>query len=789
MKNQTLEVAIVGAGPGGLSAAARASQRHVSHILLEASTRHANTIHQYQKGKHIMAEPSVLPLRSDIGFEAGARETILDSWLQAIINTDINIRYQAQVDSISGEKNNFRIQLKSGDTIRAKNVILALGVQGNPRKLNIPGEDLPIVQSNLESAETFHDETIVIIGAGDSAIENALALSHRNRVILINRRAEFMRAKETNSVRINKAVERGQLECFHSTVTERIESTPDHSRLPARVILRTPEGKVSIDVNRVITRLGTVPPRNFVESIGIRFASDQADALPELSLQYESNLPGIYMIGSLAGYPLIKQAMNQGYEVIEHISGHPVQPSDHGLLEKKFFCLPFGESVDDALNQIQRRIRLFRDINPLNLRELIMLSDLLTPRPEEEIFREGQYSTSFYNILQGSVQIDMGAGNAFILDAGQFFGEMSLLSGRPRDFTVIAGENCILLETPMRPMKKLVRMEESVRQGIDKVSVIRTLQNYLLPKAPMQVIRSISKNARIHRFAAGETVFREGDPVDRLYQIRSGSVTLSRKTEDGDVVVAYCAAGNYIDLMGLSGKLNRMVTACATVATEAVSFDHSSFNAVLESDPELSRNVQKERKKQLAQYTRMQSEPEQGEILSFLMANGIGEATDVLIIDESLCVGCDNCENACAATHQGISRLDRKAGPSFYSLHIPTSCRHCEHPHCMQDCPPDAIHRLLNGEVYINDTCIGCGNCVENCPYDVIQMTEVLPQQTFLDKLLGRKTPDASKTAVKCDMCKDLKGGSACVNACPTGAAIRIHAEQVVNLANNRCSA
>jgi Fe-S-cluster-containing dehydrogenase component len=172
--------------------------------------------------------------------------------------------------------------------------------------------------------------------------------------------------------------------------------------------------------------------------------------------------------------------------------------------------------------------------------------------------------------------------------------------------------------------------------------------------------------------------------------------------------------------------------------------------------------------------------------MSFLMSNGVGEATNVLVIDETLCIGCDQCETACASTHQNVSRLDRRAGPTFQSLHLPTSCRHCEHPHCMSDCPADAIHKLPNGEVSIDDTCIGCGNCEENCPYGVIQMAEVPVSAGFIDRLLGRAVPEPVKTAVKCDLCADMKSGPACVNACPTGAAIRIHAEDVVQLAAKR---
>jgi Fe-S-cluster-containing hydrogenase component 2 len=65
-------------------------------------------------------------------------------------------------------------------------------------------------------------------------------------------------------------------------------------------------------------------------------------------------------------------------------------------------------------------------------------------------------------------------------------------------------------------------------------------------------------------------------------------------------------------------------------------------------------------------------------------------------------------------------------------------------------------------------------------------MAEVDPKPSLLQRLLGHKPSDAAKTAVKCDMCKDVKSGPACVAACPTGAAIRIHAEDVVKLAQTR---
>jgi len=265
-------------------------------------------------------------------------------------------------------------------------------------------------------------------------------------------------------------------------------------------------------------------------------------------------------------------------------------------------------------------------------------------------------------------------------------------------------------------------------------------------------------------------------------------VSLSRKASDGgEAIVAYGAAGAYLDAAGcLAGERTRSMTARATVATEALSIDQSQFRKLLEADSLLRTKLQAEAAQKLAQHAHMQAQPEAGSVFSYLMSHGLGEATSVLVIDEELCVGCDQCEKACAATHDGVSRLDRSAGPSLYSLHLPTSCRHCEHPHCMQDCPPNAIHRLPNGEVFIADTCIGCGNCVENCPYGVIQLAEVAPKQSLLSRMMGHRQEEGAKTAVKCDVCATLKGGPACVRACPTGAAIRIHAEDVLKLAKQR---
>jgi thioredoxin reductase len=175
-------------------------------VLIEAEPHVSNTIHKYQKGKHVMAEPQILPLRSALTFAAGKREVILDTWTREIDRKRLNIRYGSDVAAISGKDGEFEVKTRGGDLFLCRKLILAIGVQGNLRKLGVAGEDLEGVQYQLDDPDEYNDETIVVVGAGDAAIENALALAERNRVILINRNEEFARCKEGNLSLVLKAI-------------------------------------------------------------------------------------------------------------------------------------------------------------------------------------------------------------------------------------------------------------------------------------------------------------------------------------------------------------------------------------------------------------------------------------------------------------------------------------------------------------------------------------------------------------------------------------------------------
>lgn len=791
--NEKFKVAIIGAGPAGLSAAAHAAELGISHILLEAAPHPANTVHKYQKGKLVMAEPAVLPLRSPMAFSAGTREDILETWLRDIQRDKVNLHLNARVDEVKGERGNFQIILTSGETITAEFAVLAIGLQGNINKLGVSGEDLPNVQYQLDDPREFIDETIVVVGGGDAGVENALALAKQNRVIILNREEEFSRCKESNLALLQAAIKAHRIEAKVSSRVEYVDTETRNDFL-LRVVAKTPKGVEVIDCHRVIARLGASPPRKWLESIGVQFPNSDTASTPVLSEQYESNIPGLYIVGSLGGSPLIKQALNHGYEVVEHILGNQVEAADEPLLRQKISSFNTLYSVSEGLDFIRRNAPVLAGLTVMQLRELLLEGRILSVRSEEVIFKYGDYTSSFFSVLEGELAVLVrdkdGSDIYFQVKAGNFFGEMGLISGRRRSATVKTITDCVLVEIPRRSMLKLINSVESVRRKLDEVSMKRIVRNCLISTLPGSDLSYLLQGAAIKRYKAGDIIFSQGDKADGLYLIRRGSIVISRMAAGKEDVLSYAVTGNYFGEMALFSERLRSATARAASETEIVLLKAQVVIEVVERNKELrDQLVTRYREHVIRDVERGEHQEQLESMFGFLVEQGVGEATDILLIDYSLCIRCNNCETACANTHQGIPLFKREAGLTRGQVHLTNACRHCEHPYCMLDCPPDVIHRSVNGEVFIADGCIGCGNCKNNCPYDAIQMEVVdtefkapsLWQMLLGDAYRGEKVqaPDdvSAKKAIKCDLCMDNAMGPACVRACPTGAAIRVSPE------------
>ncbi|MBB4614421.1 Fe-S-cluster-containing hydrogenase component 2 [Novosphingobium taihuense] len=849
---EVFKVAIIGSGPAGMSAAGRAAQLGLSHVLLEKTDHLSDTIYKYQKGKHVMATPSQLILRSDQEFDAGKKEDILDKWNRRTAELGVNVKYNAEVKSIKGtgpaiegsvqkivtrardgsstttELQRFAppyaIELTSGETVMAENVVLAIGTQGNPNLMRCPGGDLPHVTYQLDDPYAVLDQHIVVVGTGDAGIENARGLvedpAQGNVVTVLNRapkstnvRESFATAKEPNAKALVEDDAAGKLTIRYETETKAIE--------PGWITLSTRDGEERIRCDRIIARIGSAPPRGFVEGCGIEFASADRLAFPTLSPQFESTAPGIFVIGALAGYPLIKHCMNQGYDVVEFINGNTgLKPADEPLLEAKFAGLPGNRSVNDWLEFLRTNVTILDGMTTLQLREFMLDSAARAYAKGETVFEKNDPGSSLFAIASGSVHVRLDPkdpSKVVPIPAGTIFGEVGLISGRKRGATIVAAEDTICVEISRNAALKLQSQVPTAKRAIERISTERQILQMFGSGLTSADIAEVVESSKIMAVRAGDAIINEGDEDKDIYVIRVGSMVVEKEVGGKPVFLSYLPAGSYVGEMALIDGGRRTATVRAAIKSEVIKIDGEAFGRVLAAKPALLERARKDMEVRRATNAFIESKKDSfsgvvdlySEQAKFLVSQGLGEATDVLLIDERLCVGCDNCEKACADSHDGLSRLDREAGKSFAHLHVPTSCRHCEHPHCMADCPPNAIHRGPDGEVFINDTCIGCGNCQRNCPYGVIRMDKVPPKKPSLlswlffgsgpgpgepsykwskkntkytgdpavDELLDRKK------AIKCDMCAGIEGGPSCVRACPTGAAIRVSPDEFLTVA------
>lgn len=158
-----------------------------------------------------------------------------------------------------------------------------------------------------------------------------------------------------------------------------------------------------------------------------------------------------------------------------------------------------------------------------------------------------------------------------------------------------------------------------------------------------------------------------------------------------------------------------------------------------------------------------------------------------MAIDLERCNGCNACVIACKVEHNaplGIlltTILEKEVGqyPNANRVFYPVLCNHCDAPPCVPVCPAKATYKREDGIVLVDwDKCIGCGACIQACPYD--QRFHVEDDRTAFPTGEGNYVnPDAHRAPkgvpMKCDFCfhrVDRGDKPACVEACPTEARI-----------------
>jgi CRP-like cAMP-binding protein/Fe-S-cluster-containing dehydrogenase component len=361
------------------------------------------------------------------------------------------------------------------------------------------------------------------------------------------------------------------------------------------------------------------------------------------------------------------------------------------------------------------------------------------------------------------------------LNPGDLFGEMTCMSYYPRSATVRAKTDCVMLEM-LRNVLDILQRNKTFRAQLERNYRNRALDSHL---RSVPIFASLTKDFIDHlrdrvellRFSPGQVICKEGEPANSFYLVRIGFVKVSEDRPGGELVLAYLARGGYFGEIALLNRAPRTATCTALDHVEAVRISREDFDLMLERFPEIRTRLEAIAHQRLEEnrqrLTQLQTLP-----VDQFLANGLMEAQSLLVLDLERCTRCDQCVRACADAHDGVSRLVRE-GLRFDKYLVATSCRQCRDPLCMVGCPVGSIRRRNSLEVIIEDWCIGCGLCANNCPYGNINL-HPFPVETDDPAHPGRKIASVRVKATSCDLCHDHAEPS-CVYACPHDAAHRVN--------------
>jgi CRP-like cAMP-binding protein len=361
---------------------------------------------------------------------------------------------------------------------------------------------------------------------------------------------------------------------------------------------------------------------------------------------------------------------------------------------------------------------------------------------------------------------------------GELFGEMTCLSFYPRSATVRAVEDTVVIEM-LRPALQILLRSKRFRAHLDQVYRERAIDAHLrsmplLADVDAAFVDFLRERVELRRFEPGDVIYRQGDEADAFYLVRIGFVKVTQHLPGGDLVRAYRGRGDFFGEIALLFDVPRTATCAAVDHVEVVRIGVDDFQTLLERFPEIATRLHAEAEHRMKTYQADAVMQAGGMDIDELLRQGLMEAQSLLVLDLDRCTRCDLCVQACGTAHDGVTRLVRE-GLRYDHYLVATSCRQCRDPLCMVGCPVGSIRRRDNLEIQIEDWCIGCGVCAENCPYGNINM-HPFTVQTDDPERPGRKKAVVRQKATACDLCHSLAPDQdpSCVVACPHGAAIRV---------------
>lgn len=262
------DIAIIGGGVSGISAAIEAKKHGLSYILIEAS-KAFNTVENFPKGKPIFTYPTDMTPSGGIqyGDRAGIKESLLDEMKEQKEQAGVEVT-TGRVSHLEKKGGVFEL-IGTGDSpIQALRCVVAIGRSGNYRKMNIPGEERDKVMNRLHDPKDYANQEVLIVGGGDSAIEGAVALAECDaKVTLSYRKKELTRPKPENVEKIQTLTDQGKLTL--ELGTSPIEITED------QVVLKDGDSEKKVSNDVVFAMIGREAPLDFFRKSKISISGER----------------------------------------------------------------------------------------------------------------------------------------------------------------------------------------------------------------------------------------------------------------------------------------------------------------------------------------------------------------------------------------------------------------------------------------------------------------------------------------------------------------------------------
>ena len=319
-----LDLLIIGAGPAGLSAAEAAVQAGLDYLVIEKGTI-ANTIRQYPVGRAMFSTPNEVEMHEGTlkpVREKPTREEMLSHYIHFVLDLDLHINTAEKVVSVDGNINEGFAVKTDASEYKARRVLFAIGAMERPRRLKVPGEELPKVHHLFVEPYAYVRKDALVVGGGNSAAEAALFLSEEGvRTTLAiwredweNRDPKAGAMKHWVRTPLEAEVDAGRLKVvLYKHVDEIRES---------EVTLTTETGEsLTIPNDVVFVLVGSDADLTLLKQLGVKTEAGKLAEVPAYDPEtFETNVPGIYVAGHFTHARHIKAAIDVPRRIVPHIA-------------------------------------------------------------------------------------------------------------------------------------------------------------------------------------------------------------------------------------------------------------------------------------------------------------------------------------------------------------------------------------------------------------------------------------------------------------------------------------